>query len=266
MSAAPAQGVRSPQNSLPADATGPSSTAVQARSIACALGFSVVASIQSTPLAALFVCAFPALLFPLCRPPWQSLRRVLVPVNGFFLFLWLTLPLSLNSASTDALAVFGPFAISREGVQAAFIITCKGNAIAATVLMLVAGAPLALNARALLHLRVPAKFVTLVLLTHANIALMTREYATLMTAAKLRGFQPRTTLASYRTFAWLMGMLLIRSFQRSNRVNRAMSLRGFCGRFALLTPPGSLPVIPASSLLPLITLAFSSLLMGAMLV
>ena len=231
--------------------TGLAPSLMQARTIACAFLFSAVASVQATPQSALLACLFPMLLFPLCRRAWQGLRRVLVPVNGFFLFLWLTLPLSLGANSADALAVFGPLALSREGVLTAFIITCKGNAIAATLALTVAGVSPALNGRALLRLRLPEKFVTLLLLTHANIALMSREYATMMTAARLRGFQPRTTLASYRTFAWLMGMVLVRSFQRAGRVNRAMHLRGFCGRFALVEPQEAHPATGLPGLLPI---------------
>lgn len=42
---------------------------------------------------------------------------------------------------------------------------------------------------------------------------------------------PRTNLHTYRTLASLLGLLLVRSYERSLRVREAMLLRGFEGRF-----------------------------------
>jgi cobalt/nickel transport system permease protein len=53
-------------------------------------------------------------------------------------------------------------------------------------------------------------------------------------AAKLRGFQPTTGLHTYRTVANLLGMVLVRGYDRSRRVYEAMVLRGFCGAFYTL--------------------------------
>ena len=63
---------------------------------------------------------------------------------------------------------------------------------------------------------------------------MADEAARLFAAAKLRGFVPANSLASYKTFGYLTAMLLLRSWQRSQRTGKAMRLRGFAGRFPLL--------------------------------
>ncbi|MBA7550739.1 hypothetical protein ES705_43262 [subsurface metagenome] len=52
-------------------------------------------------------------------------------------------------------------------------------------------------------------------------------------AMKIRGFKPKTNIHTYRTFAYLAGMLLIRSYDRSERIYRAMICRGFHGEFYL---------------------------------
>ena len=39
---------------------------------------------------------------------------------------------------------------------------------------------------------------------------------------------------SYRSLGYLVGMLLVHSFDRSERVLAAMKCRGFCGRYYLL--------------------------------
>ena len=53
----------------------------------------------------------------------------------------------------------------------------------------------------------------------------------MVNALKIRAFQPRTSLHTYRTYAYLVGMLLVRSYDRSERVRNAMVCRGFKGRF-----------------------------------
>jgi len=51
---------------------------------------------------------------------------------------------------------------------------------------------------------------------------------------RIRGFKPSTAVHTYKTFGYLIGMLLIRSFERSERIYNAMLCRGFHGRFFLL--------------------------------
>ena len=44
----------------------------------------------------------------------------------------------------------------------------------------------------------------------------------------------RDSLHTYRSYACLVGMLLVKSFDRARRVRMAMLLRGFDGRFPCL--------------------------------
>jgi cobalt/nickel transport system permease protein len=53
-------------------------------------------------------------------------------------------------------------------------------------------------------------------------------------AMKIRGFRPRTDLHTYRTYSYLVGALLVRSFDRSTRILAAMKCRGFKGQFYIL--------------------------------
>jgi cobalt/nickel transport system permease protein len=48
---------------------------------------------------------------------------------------------------------------------------------------------------------------------------------------KIRGFQPRTNLHTYRSYAYLAAMLLVHSHDRADRVYQAMLCRGFHGKF-----------------------------------
>lgn len=204
------------------------------RKLLAALAFSVAVSVLSHPLPALAACGASALLVLCSGIPWAFLGKRLLSVNLFFLLLWLLLPLSFLPREGEPLAAFGPVAVYASGVSLALLITLKGNAIAAAFLALAGSSTVAENGHALLSLRVPEKLVALLLITHGNLALMAGEYKRLFQAARLRGFTPRTSLASYATYARLIGLLLVRSWQHAQRVDKAMRLRGFCGRFPVL--------------------------------
>ena len=49
-----------------------------------------------------------------------------------------------------------------------------------------------------------------------------------------RGFRPRLDRHTYRSLGYLVGMLLVRSFDRAERILAAMKCRGFQGHFFIL--------------------------------
>jgi cobalt/nickel transport system permease protein len=87
---------------------------------------------------------------------------------------------------------------------------------------------------ALEHLFVPRKLTLLYCLTVRYVATFKQEYDRLRTAMRVRGFVPRTDLHTLRSYGQLVGMLLVRSFDRSERVLAAMKCRGFRGTFWML--------------------------------
>jgi cobalt/nickel transport system permease protein len=89
-------------------------------------------------------------------------------------------------------------------------------------------------AHALHHLHLPEKLVHLMLFTVRYVEVLRREYGRLAAAMKARGFRPRMNRHTYRAYGYLVGMLLVRSLDRSERIVAAMKCRGFRGRFYLL--------------------------------
>ena len=71
-------------------------------------------------------------------------------------------------------------------------------------------------------------------MNYRYIFVLEQEYLRLIRAAKIRGFQPKTNLQTYRTFAYVIGMLLVRATARAQRVHQAMLCRGFKGTFYTL--------------------------------
>jgi len=86
----------------------------------------------------------------------------------------------------------------------------------------------------LAKLKMPPKLVHLLLFNYRYIFVINQEYQRLVTAAKIRGFTPGTNIHSYKTYAYLVGMLFVRASLRAQRVFNAMKCRGFNGKFYCL--------------------------------
>ena len=163
-------------------------------------------------------------------PSGAVLKRI-VPLNAILLALLGLLP--LTTAGTP-LVTIGPLDFSREGLLLGMTIVLKGNAIVLSLIVLLGTLDAATLGHALSHLRVPDKLAHLLLFTVRYLDVLRRESLRLRVAMKARGFRPRMNVHTYRSFGHLVGMLLVRSLDRSERIVAAMKCRGFRGRFYLL--------------------------------
>jgi cobalt/nickel transport system permease protein len=195
------------------------------------LVFSVSVSLNTDLTAAALAVCLPIGLILIAS---LSLRQVLirlVAVNAFIACLWLVMPFSFGE---NAVYSFGPLHVYREGLLSALLITLKSNAIALMIIALLATSPIFNLVHALSHMGVPDKLVHLFFFCFRYVHVIHEEYHRLVKAMKIRGFKPGTNFHTYRAYAYLVGMLLVRSFDRSARIVAAMKCRGFKGRFYIL--------------------------------
>lgn len=141
--------------------------------------------------------------------------------------MWLAVPWT---APGPAIWRWGWLGLSKEGIDLCVLITLKANAILAVFIALVATMPLSSFAQGLAGLHCPAKLVWMLLLMERNVHLLKREWRQLVGAARLRCFVPRATLASYKTMAAMLALLLVRADARGRKLREAMLLAGFDGR------------------------------------
>lgn len=162
---------------------------------------------------------------------WQVAKRLIL-VNTFIMFLWIILPLTYGG---NTIYSIGPINIYLSGLVFAAKITLKSNAILLVLIGFVATMPFATLGHALNRLKIPDKLVFLLLLTYRYVFLIHKEYQKIIRSIKIRGFKPKNSLHTYKTFAYIVGMLLIRASDRADRVYNAMRCRGFHGKFYSLT-------------------------------
>lgn len=164
----------------------------------------------------------------LARWEWNAAFRRLAAANTFLLVLWAVLPFTVAG---ETLFSLGPLAFSRQGACLVLLLSLRCNIILLALLALVVPMPVFTMARALQALGVPGKLVQLFFFTYRYLYVIYHEYERLWRTLKIRGFQPRTDLHTYKSLALLVGLLLVRSYDRSLRVQKAMICRGFRGRF-----------------------------------
>lgn len=168
----------------------------------------------------------------LAKLEFKKVLARLFPANVFLVFFWVFIPFMYKS---NPYLIETPYLkISAEGVYQALLITLKCNAILMATIALLGTSNVFMLAHALLHFKVPAKLVTVFFVFYRYITVLHEEYLKIKRAALARGFVPKNSLQTYKTYGYLVAFLLIKSFERSEEVYRAMLARGFKGFFPIL--------------------------------
>jgi cobalt/nickel transport system permease protein len=165
------------------------------------------------------------------RLPFLATLKRVAMMDSFIIFMLVMLPFTTPG---DAMFHLLGFPASYQGFSKAIEILLKANAIVMVTLSLLGTLEPVTLGYALARLKVPAALVHLLLFTVRYIELLHEEYKRLRTAMKCRCFRPSNSWHTYRSVGYLMGMLLVRSFERSERILKAMKCRGFNGQFHLL--------------------------------
>lgn len=196
-----------------------------------ALAFSILTAVADRFPALILGMAVALALISMARLPARAVAYRIAVVNGFVLLLWLMLPFTYPGTPVLSL---GPLTASREGVIYALLITLKSNAIVLACIALLSTTHLVDMGRALGRLHVPDKMIHVLLFMLRYLGIIGREYLRLGTSMKVRCFRPRTSLHTYRSYANMVGMLLVNSYERAEAVYAAMLCRGFRRKFYAL--------------------------------
>ncbi len=164
----------------------------------------------------------------LAQLPLKTIIKRLAVINGLILLLWCFLPFTVKGRPMFNL---GGFIITKEGIYYTLLITLKSNSIVLFLISTLSTMSIFTIGKALRMLYIPEKIIHLLIFTYRYIHVLEIEYQRLANAIKIRGFKPGNNLHTYRTYAYLIGMLIIKSYDRAKRVHHAMLCRGFKGRF-----------------------------------
>ena len=192
----------------------------------------VAATLHTLPAAGCALTTALLLAFLARLPPRWFFERL--AALAVFLALF-TLPLPWLLDGNGPGWSFGPVRFSLHGLAVALLLSAKAVTIVTLFLVIQATAPLESTLKAAHALRVPGLLVQLGLLSYRYLFVLADELARLRIALRVRGYRNRANRHSYRTAGHVAGTLLVRGYERAERVGQAMRCRGFDGQFRALT-------------------------------
>jgi cobalt/nickel transport system permease protein len=157
-----------------------------------------------------------------------SLRNLLHRLRyPSLIILCLVLLLPVISGVT-ALVEVGGLTVTTEGVTAALLVGTRFFCIITLAAVFLGTTPMLVNIRAIQALGLPYIMADMTLLVIRYLEVMRSDLQRMRIAMKLRGHAERVfSWKNMQTMAWLTGSLILRSYERSQYVYRAMRLRGY---------------------------------------
>ncbi|HWQ73391.1 MAG TPA: cobalt ECF transporter T component CbiQ [Desulfitobacteriaceae bacterium] len=166
---------------------------------------------------------YPLLVFILAELPVKPLLMRLLLVEPFIIGIGI-----LNPLFDRQIYWLGGIAISRGWITFSSLFIKCGLTVTAA-LLLIATTGMDGLAKALRMLKLPRLFVLQLLLTYRYIAVLMEEVILILRAYHLRA--PRQKGIHRSAWGSLAGQLILRTYDRAQRVYEAMCLRGFTGDY-----------------------------------
>jgi len=193
----------------------------------------VIASLKhlSPALAAIGISL---LILVIARASFSRVVLRLLAITGFVSMFLVIMPFSAPVHNGDTVLVFNGMerlGFNLRGLRLAATIAAKAVAIALLMEPLLSTAPLPVTLHGLSRLGAPEIIGQMVLLSYRYLHVFRHEARRMASGMRVRGFRRRTNLAALRAVGNFIGMLFVRSFERTERVFDAMRARGYRGRF-----------------------------------
>ncbi|HMB20031.1 MAG TPA: cobalt ECF transporter T component CbiQ [Spirochaetota bacterium] len=162
-------------------------------------------------------------------PVTQIVRPVLFPLL-FLIPLFIFLPLT---AGGEKYIVYG-IPIYNDGILLSVRIAVKALCIIMLFLLITGTSPFTVSMKALRSLKLPAKIVDLIMFTYRYIYIYLDDLRALRQSIMMKGYRSKTSRHSFKTSSYLVGSLLVRSFEQTDRMFNAMTCRGYTGEVKVL--------------------------------
>ncbi len=196
------------------------------------LGFAFCAVSLHSPRSVLVALLLTIITVSIARIPWHRPLRRLLAMNGFLVMFLIVMPLTVPTRISDTLIIFGDWqlmAFNLRGLELALVIIGKAWCVALLMEPLLATAPLGATLEGLTRLGLPGKISETLLIAHRYLFVFLGEVQRMRSGMEARAFRPGRRWDTLRDLGNFVGMLLVRSFERTHRVYAAMQARGYNG-------------------------------------
>ncbi|AUG52829.1 cobalt ECF transporter T component CbiQ [Thalassospira marina] len=172
--------------------------------------------------------AITALIIASSSPDWRKTLRRILAMDGFILVTLVLLPFTFPG---DVMFTLWGFDASWQGLYRATMIALKANAVMCGIIAFLGNLSSTELGRGMTGLYLPTKLTTLMMFTVRYIDVLHHEYLRLRQSMRARAFRLKTNRHSWKMTGYLVGMLLVRAHERSERILWAMKCRGFHGHY-----------------------------------
>lgn len=151
------------------------------------------------------------------------LKFVIWHLRWVFLFIlpfFLIMPFSISE---------GGVAVTHDGLEYASLVSLKALSSVILIFPMIGTMRFDSTAKALERLKIPNKIVQMITFTYRYIFVFIDEFSDISRSLDSRGFKRRTDMHTIRTLGIAIGMLFVKSYERSERVYNAMCSRGYTG-------------------------------------
>jgi len=175
---------------------------------------------------ALTLGLLPLFLAGLSEVPWRYLGRRVILASPFMIFIVAFQPFTVPGAAVWRMPLLG-WTVTGAGLLAAAVLLVKFSADILMTLVLVTTTPFEQLAWGLRWWRVPKLLIEVMLMMFRYTFVLFDELERMVRTARLRAVELAPVRARYRAYARILGVHLLRSLARAERVYAAMLLRGF---------------------------------------
>ena len=183
--------------------------------------FAFVSDLRMLPAMVVVTC----IIFIMSRLPASFMATRLRYPSFFLLALVIVLP--FISGQTVVMSI-GPLDVRQEGLISVLLITTRFLCILTIGLVIFSTAPFLTTIKAMRALGLPAILTDMILLAFRYLYEIGDDLQRMRTSMKLRGFRAkRFSIHGLGVLASLGGSILVRSYERSEWVYKAMILRGY---------------------------------------
>jgi len=196
-----------------------------------------IALVKTLPVAVV-AFALAVFLIWLTALPFHFVSHGLSFVLIFLVPFFIIMPLSYPGESAFTILGVG---FAWEGFRLAALIFLKAISIVMVTYSIFGSSRFDVSMFALQKLKCPKVVVQMLLFTYRYTFVFLDEMKRMHTSMSARGFVPRTNMRTMNVFGHFVGTLLIRSFERTDRVYKAMLSKGYQGDLHVLVTFESRP-------------------------
>jgi len=176
--------------------------------------------------AALFFLATAVLILLASRLPVRFILKRVKVICVFVVPILILMPLTVPGTP---LASFGPLVVSEEGLSFAVLVAVRSVAAILLVVTMLGTQRFDTTLKALSMLYVPGIIIQMLLFTYRYIFVMIDEFLRIWSSMRAKGFKFSFSRHGFTMMGNLIGMLLIKSYERAERVYQAMISKGYTG-------------------------------------